>query len=323
MTKLAITAVLLAAVGCYAQQPATAPVRSGSELPTQTAAASKQSTITIPAGTKLLLSLVRPVSTRTTKLGEKIYLQTSAPVVIGGEIAIPTGSFLEGSLARRPRAYWVKRRGEIDLGNASLVFANGYTVGVPGEVAVTANLEQTTSTYGESYTPAVLAGLAGAVGGMAIGALASGGGSASTSPQGFPSGPPAAFSRTSGAVIGGTIGGTIGFVAGLILAAHHGGIFLDVGTPVATVLEGQVILEEDRAQAAAREASPSPIRPAPRHYCYEPGSPGSPDTVIPGTQPTVIRGAGGSPDTIIPGTPDMVIPGTPATPGQYYPCPPG
>jgi hypothetical protein len=65
-----------------------------------------------------------------------------------------------------------------------------------------------------------------------------------------------------------------------------------------------------------------------------PGTPGTSDTVIPGspgmpgTPPTVIPGVNGMPDTVIPGTPPMpptpptVIPGTPGTPGTACPGPP-
>jgi hypothetical protein len=65
-----------------------------------------------------------------------------------------------------------------------------------------------------------------------------------------------------------------------------------------------------------------------------PGTPGTPDTVIPGTPATpgtpdtVIPGVNGAPDTVIPGipptpgTPDIVIPGSPGTPDIVCPGPP-
>ncbi len=65
-----------------------------------------------------------------------------------------------------------------------------------------------------------------------------------------------------------------------------------------------------------------------------PGTPGTPDTVIPGTPgspgtpDTVIPGMNGAPDTVIPGipatsgTPDTVIPGGPSTPDILCPGPP-
>ncbi len=310
--KLTVIAVLLAGLMSYAQEPPPAPAPSAQEIPAQ-AAAPEAPTVTVTPGTQILLSLVRPVSTRTTKVGDKVYLQTSAPVVVGDKLAIPAGTYLEGILNKAPRAQWTKRRASLQLRQASLVFGNGYTVAIPGTLDVTVNLRESTSTYGDYGTAAVVP-IGAAAGGSAIGGLANG---------------------VRGAAIGGMVGGVAGTVIAVAMILHRGGVFMDVGTPVEATLDRPVSLEQDRVLDAARRfGSAQVLRPAPRHMCYVPGSPGTPDTVIPGTPATpgtpdtVIPGPPGSPPTVIPGTPgtpgtpDTVIPGTPATPGQSYPCPP-
>ena len=76
----------------------------------------------------------------------------------------------------------------------------------------------------------------------------------------------------------------------------------------------------DATQKAATQPLIPVIQPRPpsvipssadHGVCYTPGSPGTPDVVIPGT-PAI----GDSP-----GTPSTVIPGTPPTPPTPYPCP--
>lgn len=90
---------------------------------------------------------------------------------------------------------------------------------------------------------------------------------------------------------------------------------------------------EGQDRAPAREVPPAailrlshrtePARPIYARFtvsapemCYLPGTPGTPDVVIPGTPPT--PALGDVPAT--PGTPPQVIPGIPPTPGYWVVC---
>jgi len=156
----------------------------------------------------------------------------------------------------------------------------------------------------------------------------------STLPPGCIAGPPFCTSVTTpvfgtkgkDAIIGAGIGSAIGAVLSmtLLFSSHH--FFLDVGAPVDMTLQQPLSLARMQVEDAERESeqhpvaqqpiAPRPIPPAiPENSdhgtCYIPGTPGTPDTVIPGTPAS---------DTS-PGTPDTVIPGIPATPPTSYPCP--
>ncbi|MGO9275810.1 MAG: hypothetical protein ACLQOO_37140 [Terriglobia bacterium] len=50
--RVALLALLLAASGCYAQEPTAAPATLASESQPQKAAASQAPTVTVPAGTR-------------------------------------------------------------------------------------------------------------------------------------------------------------------------------------------------------------------------------------------------------------------------------
>jgi hypothetical protein len=136
------------------------------------------------------------------------------------------------------------------------------------------------------------------------------------------------------AMIGVTVAAAVGTTVLLVLA-HNRDPEIEVGTPLEIILPAPLYLDATRVAAAIQQydqqISNAPVQivqpPVKPRMCYDSGTPGTPDTVIPGspgTPDTVIPGVNGAPDTVIPGTPrtpDTVIPGTPGTPSSTYPCP--
>ncbi len=83
---------------------------------------------TVPAGTRVLLTLINGVSTKHSLEGDRIYLQTSYPIMADNRIVIPSGSYVEGTLTFVHRPGRSKdRRGEIYLRFDSLTLPNGVT----------------------------------------------------------------------------------------------------------------------------------------------------------------------------------------------------
>ncbi len=136
------------------------------------------------------------------------------------------------------------------------------------------------------------------------------------------------------AMIGVGVAAAVGTTV-LIVLAHNRDPEMEVGTPLEIILPAPVYLDATRIAAAIQQydqqagnAAPQIVQPPKKpKMCYDPGTPGTPDTVIPGspgTPDTVIPGMNGMPDAVIPGsprTPDTVIPGTPGTSSNSYPCP--
>ena len=52
----------------------------------------------LPAGTPLLLKLQRTLRLRTARVGDPVYLRTEFPVAAGRHVAIPAGSYVQGTL---------------------------------------------------------------------------------------------------------------------------------------------------------------------------------------------------------------------------------
>jgi hypothetical protein len=256
--------------------------------------------MTVPAGTKISVVLTRSVSSKTMHAGDDFYAQTIFPVIVGSEIAIPQGSFVQGKIEKLVRK---GSRGELQVRTTSVIFSNGYVAVIPGSSNLRSDDGTALLDPGNGAKAGVVAATAVPVGGALIGAAAAG---------------------VKGAAIGGGAGLGVGVVAAILLLSHAKNFVLDAGTPLDIVLQQPLSLDKNRVSDAVRFASahpPAPVpiprrrleppMPPPTSTCYTPGTPGTPDIYIPGTPPI------GN----MPGTPGTVIPGTPATPPTPYPCP--
>jgi hypothetical protein len=107
------------------QPPATQPA------PATPSVATPQ-TVTVPAGTKVLLSLKSAINTKTAQQGDGVYLISSFPVIGGTQVTIPVGVYVQGVVDRVQRPGRVKGRAQVDLHFTTMIFPNGKVVEVPG-----------------------------------------------------------------------------------------------------------------------------------------------------------------------------------------------
>ncbi|HXT17572.1 MAG TPA: hypothetical protein VN706_18160 [Gemmatimonadaceae bacterium] len=116
---------------------------------------------------------------------------------------------------------------------------------------------------------------------------------------------PAARTEASGTMsILALVSPAVGFVVGHVTGGNNGAfIGFAIGSAIGETI---AIVNGRRHNAQATHTG----------LCFVPGSPGTPDQIIPGTPPTpAIGDIPGSP-----GTPDIIIPGTPAGPDRWEPC---
>lgn len=109
---------------------------------TQPSPASSAAPITIPAGTKVELVVTRPEWAQSAKDGDTVYAQTSFPVVAEGSMAIPAGTYVEGTIAGVTKPTRKLNRAEIQVLFTKIVFADGYTVELAGGVNTTQSTAQ-------------------------------------------------------------------------------------------------------------------------------------------------------------------------------------
>ena len=119
---------LLATVAAAQGLAQTATPAAAPALPAQ----APSQTFTVPAGTKVLLSLKSGINTKTAQQGDGVYLVSSFPVVGGSRVMIPAGVYVQGVVDHVVRPGRVKGRAQINLHFTTMIFPNGSVVEVPG-----------------------------------------------------------------------------------------------------------------------------------------------------------------------------------------------
>jgi len=197
-------------------------------------------TLTVPAGTKLLMRLKSGVNTKSAKPGDGVYLETDFPVSINNSMAIPPGTYVQGVIDNVKRSGRIKGRAEVQFHFTTLIFPNGYAVSVPGSVdnvpgadnGKVINKEGSVQADGtKGKDAATIAGPAAE--GAIIGALARGG---------------------KGALMGSGIGGAVGLAEVLFTRGNE--INYPAGTPVEMVLQRPLTLERQRITQEKAEYVP-------------------------------------------------------------------
>ena len=315
--------LLIAAVSSVAQQapPETKP-DSGSQAspPVQTQDQTQQLQaqtapvevpITIPAGTHLAMALTHPVDSKTVHRGDEIFAQTTSPIIVGNQVVIPAGTFVQGKVDKLARR---GSRGELLMQSVSVVFPNGYVASIGGPL----NMESDEGTAWSNPSSATKAGIIAApLAGLGIGAAI--GASQHTTQSSTLGGTTISSSTPKGLAIGSVVGLAAGGSVALVLLARSHHFYVQEGSPVDMSLPQPVTLaqaQNTNTDSAAVPVAALPKRPpaapmpasAYHRTCYVPGMPGTPATYIPGT-PAI----GDSP-----GTPGTFIPGTPPTPPVPY-----
>ena len=183
----------------------------------------------VDTGTRIPMQMINSVSTKHAVPGERIYLETTFPVVIDNRIVVPAGSYVAGTITDTHRPGRVKGRGEFRLRFDSLTLPNGVTRDFRATVASLdgrANesldrKEGTVRSEGNKSGDAQTVGTATVYG-------ASGGGLAGAA--------------AGGVAMGAGIGAAVGAAAGLIgvLATRGPDAILAKGTTVEMTLDRQV-----------------------------------------------------------------------------------
>ncbi len=131
------------ALGQAAETPKPTPTTdvNSSPAPAETvapnpgpAAPSDPNAITIPAGTKIPLSLAQAISTKNAREGDAVYATTAFPFVVDNRMIIPAGSYIQGKISHVERAGHGHGRAEILMHFTSIIYPSGYTVMLGGSV---------------------------------------------------------------------------------------------------------------------------------------------------------------------------------------------
>ncbi len=223
-TPAAAPAATPAAPAQSAPQLTVAPVAAASEN------SSAPEFFTVPAGTRIPLTLKQGITTKNAHVGDPVYAQTAFPITQNDQIVIPAGTFVQGTIRRVQRPGHVKGRAELLMSFNSLIYPNGYTVVLPGAVHGTPGSQendvkgQEGTIQGGSSKGKDAARIAETtIPGAGIGAIAGGG---------------------KGAGIGAATGGAIGLATVLVTRGPE--IQLSVGDSIEMVLERNLTVAEEK-----------------------------------------------------------------------------
>lgn len=237
---------LFVATGCLAQEPTQpAPASVGLE---QAPAATQKLTITVPAGTRVPVTLTYSVTSKTAHAGDAIHAVTAFPVTVGTTVAIPAGTYVEGVLDK------VRHRASADhaalqMHFIRLLFANGYTVSLES-----ASTEASAGKPNENVSAATAREV--------DGARSSVPGNASLMSNSFgaqqpPPLPPLPRLGPNPAVVGGVATAALaGILVTVFALGHHRGSYtsLDAGAQVEMVLQAPLMLDGEQVAAALASA---------------------------------------------------------------------
>jgi hypothetical protein len=110
-----------------ASTPASAPEGPAPTAPAQRTESANPDEFVVTMGTRIPLSMINSVSTKTAVSGERVYLESVFPILVNGHVVIPPGSYVAGTITEVKRPGRVKGHGELYVRFDSLTLPNGVT----------------------------------------------------------------------------------------------------------------------------------------------------------------------------------------------------
>jgi hypothetical protein len=207
----------------------------------QVATTTAPSTVTIPAGTRVLMVLQSPLHTTSGTAGSGLYLETLYPVVQANGVVIPAHAQVQGVVEADERPGHLKRTSELRFHFTTLIFPsnlvvpiNGVLQSIPGARNIRTRSNDRTLEPVDQREKVITPTAASAVGGAIIG-----------SHRGF------GIGLLPGAGMGAALG------LGAVLLKRGDEINLPRGTTVEMVLQAPFSLDQAQVSANARYVRPS------------------------------------------------------------------
>src|ERR1051326_2692441 len=207
----------------------------------QVATTTVPSSVTIPAGTRVLMVLKSPLHTTSGTAGSGLYLETLYPVVQDNRVVIPAHTQVQGVVEANKRSGHVNRVSEFLFRFTTLIFPNNFVApidgvlqSIPGAKNIHTHDKDGTLKPVDQTEKVVTPTATGAVGGAIIGAH-----------RGF------GIGLLPGAGLGAALG------LGAVLLKRGDEISLASGTSVEMILQAPLALEHAQVAANARYVGPS------------------------------------------------------------------
>jgi hypothetical protein len=209
----------------------------------QVATTTDPSTVTIPAGTRVMMVLKSPLHTTSGTAGSGLYLETLFPVVQGNGVVIPAHTQVQGVVESDERPGHLKRTSELRFRFTTLIFPNNLVVpingalqSIPGARNIRTRSDDKTLEPVDQPEKVITPTAASAVGGAIIG-----------SDHAF------GIGLLPGAGLGAAMG------LGAVLLKRGDEIYLPQGSKVEMVLQAPFSLQQAQMAANARRVRPAKV----------------------------------------------------------------
>jgi type IV secretion system protein VirB10 len=226
-----IVALFLIASVCAAQTPTAPP----------------STTITVPPATLIALRLISSIKSKSTKRGDPVRAIVAFPLVVGTQVAIPAGTYVEGVVDKVNAHPSGSNPATVQLRFTSLLFANGYSAPLVA-----------TNTQANNVTPVVFSRSTDLLADARDGApyLGEGFGASGQFPPPPPQLPPLPSNGPSPAALAGIGIGVAGIVVLAAAIGHHRAanadyVLFDTGWQFQMALQEPLTLDAAQVSAAA------------------------------------------------------------------------
>jgi hypothetical protein len=81
----------------------------------------------VQSGTRIPLALINSLSTKRSHEGDRVYLETAFPIIAGGRVVIPRGSYVAGTITQSKASGRVSGKSELYIRFDNLTLPNGVT----------------------------------------------------------------------------------------------------------------------------------------------------------------------------------------------------
>lgn len=204
------------------------------------------SSVTVPAGARVMMVLTSPLHTTSGTEGSGVYLETLYPLIQDNRVVIPAHTMVQGTVENNKRPGHLQRTAEFKFHFTTLIFPNnhvasinGALLSVPGSRTARAQREDETLRTVDQTEKVVTPAAVGAATGALLGSVSSFG---------------------VGKFVGAGLGAGIG--VGSVLLHRGDAISLRAGTNIEMVLESPLSLEGEQAAFNAQYV-PGPNRQSP------------------------------------------------------------
>jgi Bacterial conjugation TrbI-like protein len=194
---------------------------------------------TIPAGSRIPITLKQAISTKNAREGDSVYAETVFPFVLNERVLVPSGTYVQGKIAHVERAGHGKGRSELLMHFTTLIYPSGYTLMLPASVENTPGADdkgvkdkegtiQQDKDTGKKLEESAKNGVYGTVGGATAGSLA------------------------TGSLNGARVGAGVGAVTGVAWALLKRGpdVKLEVGTSIEMEIQRPIAIDPARITVA-------------------------------------------------------------------------